>query len=109
MIEKTTAYKVGDLIFRSIEEAQKEVIDNIISEAVKASGDVAQVLLDNRQQIIDALLLVSDTEKKKPRKVRSDKGKRHAIAAEKEIEALAKYAPVVEGVTVPASGKYKGK
>ena len=108
LIEKTTAYKVGNICFPSIEEAQLAALENIFTpvqfqgsaDAPVPSKQIAGIILDHSETIL-GILSMSDSIQK-PRKPRADKGK----SRKQETPAIP---DISRGVTVEASSKYKGK
>lgn len=79
LIEKTTAYKVGNQCFSSIVEAQLSALENALAPlTLEAPEKVAGLLVDNAEAIVAILEMKGDKPTRKPR---SDKGKKRAKEA----------------------------
>ena len=84
MIEKTTAFMVGEKVFPCIEEAQRHEILNLLS----CTEEVAGAIMDHSEQIVDILTTTAASKPKarainggrKPRKAKS------AVATESTTE-----------------------
>ena len=83
MIEKTTAYKVGDKFFPVIEEAQQAELEVFFPPQDSATGysaeKIAEVIMINSERIIDILTMTPASKPKarainggrKPRKAKT--------------------------------------
>lgn len=78
LIEKTTAYKVGNSCFSSIVEAQLSALEKVLSTLpLEAPEKVAGLLVDNAESVVAILEMKDDKPTRKPRK---DKGTKRAKA-----------------------------
>lgn len=77
-IQQVSAYRVGEMVFATIAEAQKrELIDLIAGDklATDREVEVAQWIVDHTD---DVVAILTCTPKAAPRKPRSDIGKKRA-------------------------------
>lgn len=80
MIEKTTAYKVGEKFFSCIEEAQKEELAGLFNLFdLENQGTITGIIMDNADRIMDILTMTPSSKPKarainggrKPRKAKT--------------------------------------
>jgi hypothetical protein len=89
MIEETKAYRVGELVFPTIQEAQKSELAKVLHGLDDGSGTsmaegAAHIIVENTDEIV-AILTCQPVAKQK--KVRSDKGKKRTPKAAATPEA----------------------
>lgn len=89
MIQETKAYKVGEMFFPTIQQAQKQELLQLLSDGGEHT-EVAKSVIDSIINHVDEVVsILTDTPKpKSPRKPRSDLGtKRKPKAPGPELEA----------------------
>ena len=78
-IQQISAYRVGEMVFATIAEAQKrELLDLIAGDKVATDNEIkaAQWMVDNTDEVV--AILTCQPKPKAPRKPRADKGKKRA-------------------------------
>lgn len=104
MIETSTAYKVGDSLFSSMEDAQVGALSMILNTAAPEDS-FASLVMKHKDEVL-AILSMSEPVKR-GRKPRSDQGKPHAKNKAKAQQEPSE--PFGPGVKIEASEKYAGK
>ena len=90
MIEKTLGYKVGQLFFPCIEDAQKHELQEIFADERynKAAGydpvEIAGLILQNQETVLD-ILTTTPTSKVRARKINGGTKRRKKKAGAEEI------------------------
>ena len=82
MIQSVNAYKVGERVFPTIEEAQKSELAALFNkkdgpDAEHLAMVCAQSVVDNTDEVV--AILTCAPKSKAPRKPRADKGKKRAL------------------------------
>ncbi len=107
MIESVKSFKVGDKVFGTFEEAQREALISIICSVPNnltpaGIAALAHLLIERQEELFEILRATPNSmrREKSVRKPRSDKG----VPRKKTLSEMDAPGMVVEG-----SGKYAGK
>lgn len=114
MIEKIVGFKVGDRFLPTIEDAQRVELTSILhglddGATTAIANAAADIIINNKDAVLNILTMTASSHPRarkangatrKPRKAKLDEPDDH------KVPPTAEDAP---GVTVPGSGKYRGK
>lgn len=114
MIEKIVGFKVGEQFLPTIEAAQRVELTSILhglddGATTTIANAAADIIINNRDQVLN-ILTMTPTSHPRARKANGATRKpRKVKVAEPDDDKVPPTADDAPGVTIPGSGKYRGK